>query len=114
MNPNEQLSQETLNELNPLLVHGTAGVSDQLLTPGAIISRVLTFAFPLAGLMLFVLLVYAGAEIFFGATEKKSLDQGKNRATAAIIGFMLLFASYWFVQIIEVIFGVRILGTPTP
>ena len=81
----------------------------QLKTPGGIISRLLFFAFPLAGLILFVMLVWAGFEILIGAPTKKSIDAGKQRATAAIVGFLLLFASYWIFQIIEVVFGVKIL-----
>ncbi len=81
----------------------------QLKTPGGIISRLLFFAFPLAGLILFVMLVWAGFEILIGAPTKKSIDAGKQRATAALVGFFLLFASYWIFQIIEVVFGVKIL-----
>lgn len=81
----------------------------QLKTPGGIISRALFFAFPLAGLILFVMLVWAGFEILVGAPTKKSIDAGKQRATAALVGFLLLFATYWIFQIIEVVFGVKIL-----
>ena len=43
------------------------------------------------------------------AAGKKSIDAGKQRATAAVVGFMLLFASYWIAQIIEIVFGIKIL-----
>lgn len=83
--------------------------ANDLKTPGGIVSRALTFAFPLAGLILFVMLVWAGFEILIGAPTKKSIDAGKQRATAALVGFLLLFAAYWIFQIVEVVFGVRIL-----
>lgn len=106
--PSSDLTQETLNSFNPLLTEGSP-VADQFRTPGSFITRAMTFAFPLAGLILFVMLIWAGFEIVAGATDKKALDSGKQRATAAVIGFMLLFTSYWFVQLLEVIFGVQIL-----
>lgn len=83
--------------------------ANQLNSPGGIVSRALDFAFPIAGLILFVMLVWAGFEILVGAPSKKSIDAGKQRATAALVGFLLLFATYWIFQIIEVVFGVRIL-----
>lgn len=83
--------------------------ANQLRTPGGIVSRILVFAFPLAGLILFLMLVWAGFEILIGAPTKKSIDAGKQRATAAIIGFLLLFSAYWIFQIIEQVFGVKIL-----
>ena len=55
------------------------------------------------------MLVWAGFEMVAGATEKKSLDAGKQRATAAVIGFGLLFVSYFFAQLLEVVFGLKIL-----
>lgn len=98
----------TFDTLNPLRVLGSP-FADQLSSPGGIVSRVLVFAFPLAGLILFVMLVWGGFEIMLGAASQKMVDAGKQRITAAIVGFLLLFSSYWITQIIEVIFGVVIL-----
>jgi len=92
--------------LNPLKGSSQAV---RLSTPGGIVTRFLQFAFPIAGLILFAMLSWAGFEILTGATNQKSLDAGKQRATAAIVGFLLLFASYWLMQIVEVIFGISVL-----
>lgn len=107
-NPADNLTQETIDSFNPLVQFGDASLAQDLSTPGGIISRLLLFAFPIAGMILFIMLVWSGLEILAGATEKKSLDAGKNRATAAVVGFILLFASYWLVQLIEVIFGIQV------
>lgn len=108
LNPTSTLTREDLDTLNPLVIY-SRDVPEDLSSPGGIIQRVLRFAFPIAGLILFLMLVWAGFEILSGAASKKSIDAGKQRATAAIIGFGLLFVSYWIAQIIEVIFGVNIL-----
>lgn len=89
-------------ELNPL--RGNPSLS----SPGGILSRVLIFAFPLAGLILFTMLVWGGFEMLVGATGK-GIDAGKQRVTNAVIGFFALFISYWVFQIVEVIFGLQIL-----
>ena len=107
---------QDFNNLNPLYIGGAENIasvaaSDQastLSTPGGIVSRVLDFLFPLAGLILFVMLVWGGFEIMMGSVSKK-IDAGKQRVTAAIVGFLLLFASYWIWQILQVVFGIKVL-----
>lgn len=114
--PYEVPSNKFFNMLNPLQHAGGENIfeekasayADTLSTPGGIVSRLLSFAFPLAGLILFVMLVWGGFEILIQAPSKKAIDAGRQRVTAALIGFMLLFASYWIWQIVEVIFGVVI------
>lgn len=113
----EGVSTETFNALNPLQIGGGDTIfseapsqyAAQLSTPGGIVSRVLEFAFPIAGLILFLILVWGGFEMLTGAATKKSLDAGKQRVTAALVGFFLLFATYWIGQLLEVIFGIVIL-----
>ncbi|MBU0978692.1 MAG: pilin [Patescibacteria group bacterium] len=117
--PFDAPSSETFDSLNPLWIGGGDSIQDatgatspyasDLSTPGGIISRLLDFIFPIAGLILFVMLVWGGFEMLIGAPTKKSIEAGKNRITAAIIGFLLLFASYWLMQIVEVVFGIVVL-----
>lgn len=96
------------NQFNPLYIDHSDQIST-FRTPGGLLTRVLQYAIPLAGLILFVMIVWGGFEMLSGATSSKTKDAGKQRVTAAITGFLLLFASYWIVQLIEVIFNVRIL-----
>src|SRR3989344_1463858 len=99
--------------LNPLKIGNKNNTASphavRLSTPGGIVTRFLQFAFPIAGLILFAMLSWAGFEILTGAANQKSLDAGKQRATAAIVGYLLLFASYWLMQIVEVVFGISVL-----
>ena len=103
----QTLTQEKIDALNPLIISESPYAQD-LSTPGGILSRVLFFAFPLAGIILFVMLIWAGFVMVSGATEKKSQDAGKQRATAAVIGFVLLFVSYWIIKILEIVTGAKI------
>jgi len=103
-----EVTAETLNSLNPINIG--SGSAD-LKTPGGIISRALKFfIFPIAGIILFVVLILGGFQMLAGANNSKSLDEGKQRITTAIIGFILLFAAYWIAQLLEIIFGIRILS----
>jgi len=97
------------DSVNPLITDGDAGLASTLSTPGGIVSRLLQFLFPLSGLVLFAMLVWGGFEILSKSSQgTKGLEAGKNRITAAIVGFLLLFATFWMAQIIEIIFGIVI------
>lgn len=98
----------TLDDFDPLLKSGSIA-ADNFKDPGSIVTRVMFFAFPLAGLILFVMLIYGGFKMILQATTKKSIEEGKKIITNAIVGFILLFAAYWIFQLIQVILGVQIL-----
>lgn len=83
-------------------------VYDVYNTPAGIINRAFPFIFGFAGLILFVMLVWGSLEVFFGAASSKSVESGKKRVTNALIGFLILFASFWIAQIITTIFGIDI------
>lgn len=108
-----EVGAEQLNKFNPLQQLSTR--ADYFLpggdfSPAAFINAALNIIFPLAGLILFLMIVWGGFEMLTGVAGKKGLEAGKQRVTAAVIGFLLLFASYWIIQIIETITGVTILG----
>lgn len=103
-----EVSGKLLDDLNPL---STGDSTEDLSTPGGIISKALSsFIFPIAGIILFVVLLLGGFQMLTGATNSKSLEEGKQRITSAIIGFIILFAAYWIAQLLELIFGIRILS----
>lgn len=79
-------------------------------TPAGIVSAVLPLLFTAAGMILFLMLVWGGFEMMINATDSKAQEAGKQRITAAIIGFVLLFCSYWIAQLLQYVFGVTIVG----
>ncbi|MBU0975143.1 hypothetical protein KKD03_05590 [Patescibacteria group bacterium] len=101
-----ELTAETFDELNPLVIAGSPLAGE---SPGGIVSRLLNFLFPLAGLILFLLISWGGFEILVSSADQKGMEVGKNRITAAIVGFLLLFSTYWMAQIVELIFRIKIL-----
>jgi hypothetical protein len=97
VDPGSNITNQDFDELNPLKISDPATT---LTTPGGIISQVLEFAFPIAGFILFIMIVWGGFEMLMGATSKKT-DAGRQRVTAAVIGFFLLFISFWIIQIVD-------------
>jgi len=79
------------------------------LTIGEIISKALVYLFIITGLILLFFLISGGFQLMFGAANPKAKEGASKTITNAILGFIVLFVSYWLVQIIEVIFGISIL-----
>ena len=77
---------------------------------GSIITELLKYIFVLAGLTLFILLIIGGFGLLTsgGSPEKMKAAQGK--ITSAVIGFVIIFISYWLVRILEIVFGISILS----
>lgn len=113
------VDSEFLYRVNPLTITGDNTVGQmfgflnqaRFATPAGFVNRLLNvFLFPLAGIILFVMIVWGGFEMLYGANDSKSYDAAKSRISAAVIGFFLLFCAYWIAQIMEVVFGVNSLG----
>lgn len=64
----------------------------------------------LAGIILLFILVGGGFTVISSAGNPDKTQKGSQAITGAIIGFVVIFAAYWIIQIIEVITGVKILN----
>ena len=78
---------------------------------GSLVTAVIQIAFALAGIIFIVLLIVGGIGMIAGAgrDDPEQVAKGKQAATSALIGFIVVFAAYWIVQLIEVLTGISIL-----
>ena len=95
------------NANTQLIAPGETATGD-ITTPGGLIAYTLPWLFVLGGLILFVMLVWGSFEIMTGAANAKNVESGKKRITSALIGFLILFSSYWIAQIFQTIFGLKL------
>lgn len=104
-------TQEDFAAMNPLVLGASDPVLSQTLdSPGGIVSRFLgSYAFPIAGIALFVMILWGGFEIVAQSAGKQSMEAGRKRMTAAVAGFALLFCSFWIAQVVQTVLGVKIL-----
>jgi len=58
-----------------------------------------------AGTVLFVMIIMAGFSMIGG--DSKDKDKAKTTMTSAAIGFIVMFAAYWIMQIIQLLTGVN-------
>jgi hypothetical protein len=81
---------------------------------GSLVSIILSNTLIIAGVILLILLILGGFSIIMGAgqSDPQRVEQGKKATTAAVIGFIIIFAAYWIIQIAELVTGVQILNVP--
>ncbi|PIS14818.1 hypothetical protein COT64_00645 [Candidatus Shapirobacteria bacterium CG09_land_8_20_14_0_10_39_12] len=75
---------------------------------GSIISIILPYLYVIAGLMLLFYLLLGGFHMMTAGSDEKGLAEAKGKITNALIGFLLLFVSYWLVKILGYILGMEI------
>ncbi|OGK38963.1 hypothetical protein A3F34_02860 [Candidatus Roizmanbacteria bacterium RIFCSPHIGHO2_12_FULL_44_10] len=70
-----------------------------------VVSLVLQFLYPLAGLILFFVLVWGGYGYMTSGGVPEKVDGARGKITSGLIGFFLLVLSYFLVRFISFIFG---------
>lgn len=63
--------------------------------------------FPIAGVLLFLYLVWGGYEFLLSGGNPERVKSGKAKITSAIVGFILLVFSYLIARLIALIFGLE-------
>jgi len=82
-------------------------VGDVYDTPATLVNILVRNAFVISGILIFILIFYAGW--LFITNESKGKEEAKGVMEAAVVGFIMMFAAYWIVQIIKVVTGADIL-----
>jgi hypothetical protein len=78
-------------------------------TLGEVISKLLPYIYLIAGLSLFLMLIWGGITLMTAAGNPDQSKAGYGRITGALLGFVIVFISYFIVQLVEIILGVKIL-----
>ncbi len=99
------IGQET--HINPTQGIGEAPQFKSIL---GLISTILPNLYMAAGLILLFFLIFGGVMVILGAGkgESQQAEQGKKIITNTLIGFLVIFLSYWIIRLVEIITGARI------
>lgn len=74
----------------------------------SVINEALKYIFPAAGLVLFFMLIAGGFQLLTSTGDPESTSKGYKKIVFAIIGFLVIFISYWLIQILETILGIKV------
>ncbi len=80
-------------------------------TFGALVTVIVRNAFVLAGVISFLILVFGGFSVIMGAGagDTKQLEKGRQAIIGALAGLIIVVTSYWIVQIIERVTGMKLI-----
>jgi hypothetical protein len=76
---------------------------------GQIISSLIPYVYVFSGLILLVMLIWGGITLMTAGGDPAKTKEGYGKITGGLIGFGIIFVSYFVAQIVEVILGVKIL-----
>jgi len=81
---------------------------------GNLVSVIVTNSFVIAGVLILFFLILGGFYIITGAggQNPENVAKGRQAATSAAIGFIIVFVAYWIIRIIELITGVDFITAP--
>jgi len=91
---------------NPLLTGSAACPTGNCFeTPGDVISRVMEYVFPFAGIALLFVIILSGYQLIMSRGESAKIQAATKRITYGIIGFGILIISYVVVKTLSYILG---------
>lgn len=74
---------------------------------GRLISTGVNVVIIVAGILVFVFLVWGGLEWLTSGGDKGKVENARNRITSALVGLAIIAASWALVQVIAYFFGVQ-------
>lgn len=77
-------------------------------TLGEVISALIPYIYLVAGLSMLVMLIFGGLTLMTAAGDPAKTKSGYGKVTSGIVGFLIIFLSYFVVQIVQLVFGVKI------
>lgn len=89
-----------------LKLSNSTSVKDVYDSPAFLVNLLVRNAFVFAGIIIFLMILYAGFRFISNGTKGK--EEAKGILTACAVGLAIMFAAYWVVQIMKVITGVDV------
>jgi hypothetical protein len=83
-------------------------VSDVYDTPAFLVNLIVSNLYVVAGVIFFLLITVAGFKFITGG--QKGAEDAKNIIQTALVGFIIMFAAYWVIQIVVLLTGINIPG----
>lgn len=73
-------------------------------TLGDLVTKIVNFLIPLAGIILFLVFIWGGYSYMTSRGDPEKIKSARAKLTTGVIGFILLIVSYLIVRIISDIF----------
>lgn len=94
----------------PVMAQGNIGIPQpdnfQITNLGLLISRTLNIALLIAGILVFVYLVWGGIQWITSGGDKGKTEEARSRITAALVGLAIVAAAWAVMRLISYFFGI--------
>lgn len=92
--------------------HGSLSIFASTSGVGSLVSLFLNIVFVVAGIILLFYFIAGGIAMIgsSGQNDPQKMEQAKKTLTSAFIGFVIVFVSYWIVQLMASLFGISNAG----
>ncbi len=105
-----KIAQEGLQvDYNNLIADTTPNFSSTT-TIGDIVARLIPYFFFFAGVLLLLYLIMGGFLLMTSKGDPKAISAAKNKITYGLVGFIIVFAAYWIVQVLGMFLGLPDIG----
>lgn len=94
-----------------LKLQGNTPITGEYDSVSTLFNNIVPNLYIAAGLVIFFMIVFGGFMIISNAGNADKTQEGSKIITSAIIGLLVVFASYWIIQIIQVVTGIQILNS---
>lgn len=95
--------------LGDKLIFQGSSANSSYTTAGDLINNILPNVYAAAGVVIFFMFILGGFNVISSASDSHKMEEGKKIITFAIMGLLIVFGSYWIIQIIQVVTGLEIL-----
>jgi hypothetical protein len=104
------MTQIAFDIRDAFLLKENTTVESKFDSPATLISLIVNNIYGIATVILFFFILSGGLSILLNPGNADKAKQGAKTISTAIIGFVILFSSYWIIRIIEAITDIQILG----
>lgn len=91
---------------NCLLLSDGVPIREVYNSPAFLVNLLVRNIFVIGGIIIFLLIFYAGFK--FIQDDTKGKDEAKKIIGAALVGMIIMFSAYWIVQIVGVLTGTNV------
>lgn len=74
----------------------------------SLVTNALPILFSVAGIILLLYLLWGGFDYLTSMGDPKKAESGRGKITNAIIGFIIIFVSFWIVQILDYVLKLKV------
>lgn len=76
---------------------------------GRILTSGLQYFFAMVGVLFLIYMLYGGFSILIGFGNEQSVANGQKIMSRALMGLIIMFVSFWMVELLELVLGINIL-----